>query len=390
MLTGEMKIVKKVLMCATVASMIGQFNIENIKLLINLGYEVHVACNFKDKSVWTEERISRFIEELEELNVKYYQIDFSRTPFDVVNNKRAYMQLKELFMKNSYNMVHCHTPVASVLCRMISHKMKVKCIYTAHGFHFYKGAPIKNWLLFYPIEKFLSYWTDVLITINKEDYYRANKKFNSKAIEYVPGVGIDVDELKNKIVDTNMVRTSLGVANDEVMLLSVGELSRRKNHVAVIKALNKINDKRIKFFICGKGGARVYLQKLINKYGLTDNINLLGFRTDIVDLCKSADFFVFPSLQEGLPVALMEAMACETPILCSKIRGNVDLIEYRDCLFNPKSVNEIQSVITNNISILDNYGKKEFENMINRNNEIISMCDFKIIRESMKNIYRSC
>ena len=168
---------KKVLMLATVPSMIGQFNMNNIQILQELDYEVHVACDFKDRSVWTDERVEKFIVQLEEQNVKKIQVDFSRSPLKLWKHKKSYAQLKKLFEDNEYAFIHCHTPIASVICRLVSHKMKVKCIYTAHGFHFFKGAPLKNWVIYYPIEKFLSRWTDIIITINKEDYQRAKEKF---------------------------------------------------------------------------------------------------------------------------------------------------------------------------------------------------------------------
>ena len=313
-------------MTATVPSMIGQFNMSNIQLLQNMGYEVDVACDFNDNSVWTDKRIKKFIDELDEKHINHFQIDYSRNPIDIKRSVKAYKQLHKLFKDRCYAFSHCHTPVASVICRVVSYRMKVKCIYTAHGFHFYKGAPLKNWLIFYPIEKILSYWTDTLITINKEDYERAKKSFKAKNVEYVPGIGIDIDRIDKVICDRDKVRRELGVLENDIMLFSVGELSSRKNHEVVIRAIKKINNKNIKYFIAGQGVLKDELTKLIHFYNLQNQVYLLGFRTDIIELCKASDIFVFPSKQEGLPVALMEAIACKIPVICSKIRGNNDLV----------------------------------------------------------------
>ena len=142
---------KKMLMVATVPSMIGQFNMNNIDILINLGYEVHVVCNWNDRSVWTEEKINNLKNQLEILNVKYFQIDFSRAVLDLPNHLKAYKQTIELIKKNEYAFIHCHTPIAGVIARLVCKKTNAKCIYTAHGFHFFKGGPLKSWLIFYPI-----------------------------------------------------------------------------------------------------------------------------------------------------------------------------------------------------------------------------------------------
>ena len=171
---------KKVLMLASVASMIDQFNMPNIQLLQELGYEVHVACNFEKGSTCTQERIQNLKQRLEHMGVEYFQIDFSRNVLRVNEIWKAYRQVERLLEKEKYSFIHCHSPIGGAVGRIAAHKTHTKVIYTAHGFHFYKGAPLHNWLIYYPIEKWLSRYTDVLITINKEDYQRAKKKFHAK------------------------------------------------------------------------------------------------------------------------------------------------------------------------------------------------------------------
>ena len=230
-------------------------------------------------------------------------------------------------------MIHCHSPIGGLLTRIDANKYRkagTKVIYTAHGFHFYKGAPLKNWLLYFPVEWICSFFTDMLITINKEDFALAKKHMHVKHVTYIPGVGVDLKKFSSNTLTNEeklTIRRSLGIKDNEKMLLSVGELIPRKDHETAIRAIHKLNDKRIKYFICGQGALHDHLQTLINDLGLSDNVKLLGFRTDISELCCCADMFVFPSRQEGLPVALMEAMASGLPCVVSDIRGNTDLID---------------------------------------------------------------
>ena len=185
----------KILILTSVVSMIEQFNIPNVKLLIKMGYEVHVACNFEEGNNISDEQIDRLKDTLSKMNVIYHQVDFNRNALKLIKNKRAYNQVYNIMKKNKYRFVHCHSPIGGVCGRLAGKATKTKVIYTAHGFHFYKGASIKNWLLFYPVEKFLSKKTDVLITINEEDYKLAKKKkFKAKKIEYVKGIGINLDK----------------------------------------------------------------------------------------------------------------------------------------------------------------------------------------------------
>ena len=293
------------------------FHIPYLKWFKDNGYETHV-CARND------------YENKEECNIpycdKYYDLQFERSPFNS-NNIAAYKQLKKIINSNQYDIIHCHTPVGGVLTRLAAkdaRKNGTKVIYTAHGFHFFMGAPIINWILFYPVEKFCARYTDVLITINQEDYKIA-QRFKANKVVYVPGVGVDTRKFSVLNVDKSKKRKELGILENEIALLSVGELSKRKNHEVVIKALAKLNNTNIVYIICGQGDLEKYLKNKAKE--LNVNVKFLGFRNDISEISLAVDVFVFPSLQEGLPVALMEAMSAGLPIICSNIRGNTDLIE---------------------------------------------------------------
>ena len=211
-------------------------------------------------------------------------------------------------------------------CRKVR-KKGTKVIYTAHGFHFYAGAPLANWLLYYPVEKFCAHWTDALITINTEDYELAKRKFRIKTIEYVPGVGIDVKKFANDKTNKSEKRKELGIPVDAFVLLSVGELNVNKNHQIVVRALGNLRDKTIHYVIAGKGGQDKALQELAKEIEVEDQLHLIGFRSDVSELYKMADGYVLPSIREGLNVSVMEAMSSGLPCIVSDIRGNRDMVD---------------------------------------------------------------
>lgn len=320
---------KKALMTASVASMIDLFNMDNIHILKELGYEVHVATNFAFGSITSQERVDAFRQELEAEGIRTHHIPIPRSIGDIKNIWASYYQMKKLCEQENYKIVHTQSPIGGVVARLAAKKLRkngTSVIYTAHGFHFYKGASKKNWLLFYPVEKFLSRYTDVLITINGEDYERA-KRFHAKKVCYVPGIGVDTEKIGQAIGNRQQLRQELGFKEEDFVLMSVGQLSKRKNQETMIRAMAQISDKNVKYLIVGLGEMEETDRKLVEELHLEQNVVFAGYRGDVKELLHAVDCFVFPSLQEGLPVALMEAMAAGTPIVCSKIRGNVDLVK---------------------------------------------------------------
>jgi len=314
----------RVLFTATVVkSHINTFHLPYLKMFKDEGWETAVAArnDFESPSECVIPHCDT-----------YFDVPFERSPFNLKNIK-AFRQLKKIIDEGNYDIIHCHTPVGALLTRLaaVSARRKgTKVFYTAHGFHFYKGAPLKNWLLYYPVERLLAHLTDVLITINKEDYERA-KTFKAGRIEYVPGVGIDTAKYIKQPYLCSEKRKELGVPDCAFVLLSVGELSVRKNHSVVLEALGLLKKAgtlgNIHYLICGRGPLREELEKKAEALELSDRVRFLGFRKDIGEICSTSDAFVFMSVHEGLPVALMEAMSSGVPIICSDIRGNTDLIE---------------------------------------------------------------
>lgn len=321
---------KKALIIASVPSMLEQFNRNNIQILQGLGYQVEVAANFEEPGTLNEKRLQEFKQELTENNISYFSIPFSRNPFSKKNWK-AYHETKKILTENKYDLIHLHSPIAGVCGRLAAKKENTKVIYTAHGFHFYKGAPLLNWLIYYPIEKYLSKYTDCLITINEEDFQRASKKFHAKRTELVHGVGVD----KNKfdIVMTQEakaeLRKELGLKQDDFVMICVGELNKNKNQILAIEAMKEIvkTESKVKLLLVGTGILKETYEKEIQVNGLEQYVKLLGYRKDIPQLLNISNVLLSLSFREGLPVNVMEAMMAGLPLIVTNCRGNRDLVQ---------------------------------------------------------------
>lgn len=319
---------KKVLIVASVVSFIEWFNKENVEYLRNdLGCEVHIACNFDYMDDTDEERTKIYLDKIRAEGVVLHNIHFARSPLSK-DNIAAYSELKNIIDSQRFDLIHCHTPTASILTRLAARGARKKgsvVMYTCHGFHFHNAAPKKNWMIYYPIEKFCSRFCDFIVTINKEDFNRA-KTFHAKNVRYIPGVGVDISRIKNTKVDKQAYKKSIGIPEDCVMLLSVGEMIERKNHEVIIRALAKLQNKNIYYVICGKGPLKEHLENLAKELGLSENVVFLGFRRDIPELCNTADISAFPSRIEGLGLAGIEAMAAGVPLVSSNVHGILDYV----------------------------------------------------------------
>jgi len=326
--TEQLKPLRKALLVTHVSGFVPQFEMNNVRILQSMGYEVHYASNFNTPSYGTDNH------RLDGTGIICHQIDFVRSPFDK-RNFQVYRQMVELMRREDFSLVHCHTPMGGVMARLAAHVTGTgPVIYTAHGFHFFKGASWKNWLFYYPMEKFLSRYTDQQICINREDYELAKRKFHARYVDYVPGVGIDsfqFQALGDK--ERQMKRESLGVRSDQVVLLTSGEMIPRKNQEVLFRMLARMRDEtdhgvyeKLHLLLCGHGELNEHLHELADRLGIADHISFLGYREDMLEIFGASDIFLFPSFQEGLPRAMLEAMASGLPVICSEIRGNTDLM----------------------------------------------------------------
>ena len=311
---------KKALYVATVDIHIRLFHLPYLKLLHDKGYEVHVATNGDEKFPFCDVK---------------HQICIERSPFKLSNFK-AIKQLKKIIDNEKFDIIHCHTPMGAVVTRLAAKKARNKygtrVIYTAHGFHFYKGAPLLNWLLFYPIEKWLSKYTDTIITINKEDYNIARKSFKScNNIEYIPGVGIEKEkfDLKLSSKEFSRIRSSLGLKDTDFLLIFPARLDKNKNQLFLINVMEKLVSiyNNIHLILPGSDELNGFYQRIVLEKKLGKNIHFLGYRSDIPQLMNISNVAVSSSLREGLPVNVIEAFACKLPVVATDCRGMKDLIK---------------------------------------------------------------
>ena len=311
---------KRILVTSTDLMMV-QFLVPHIISLSENGYEVEIACSDVGN------RVNEIKEKLKRHVKRFYIVRLKRNPTAFINFA-GYADLKKLINNGKYDLIWTNEPVMAVVTRLAAktaRKHGTKVMYMTHGFHFYKGAPKKNWLIFYNIEKWASRLCDIIVTINREDYCRA-QKMHARIIKYIHGIGINPDRLSENECFKD-IRKELGLKEDDFLLVSVGELNKNKNHQVVIKALGKLKDPELHYIICGKGDQLRTLNCLAEKWGIKNNVHFLGYRKDVLDICTQSDLFAFPSYREGLGIAALEAMYCGLPIVASNIRGVIDFMQ---------------------------------------------------------------
>lgn len=320
-------------------------------------------------------------------DVRFYNANIFRNIFDIKNNFIAYKNLMKVLRTDEIDVIHCNTPIGGVLGRLCGKKAKVrKIIYTAHGFHFYKGAPLLNQTLLKWIEMLLAHYTDAIITINQEDYLSAQKfkLRNEGKVYYVPGVGIDTSIISKKKSKRKDLLDEIKAENDSILMISVGDLNKNKNNEVIIKALGLIGNIKVHYILCGLGDEKDKLKSLAKKNNLEGNIHFFGYRNDIPELLKSCDIFVMPSYREGLSRSVMEAMSAELPCIVSKIRGNVDLI-FEDSggyLCDPDNINGFAKAIN---TLIENPSLRNAMGIYNLKK--ITQFDVENVKLSMKRIY---
>lgn len=348
-----------------------------LQVALDMGYDVWFGTNRDNPN------------DLEcELPVKMYDSHTYRSLFNLKDNYIAYKNLMYVLKHNDIEVIHCNTPIGGIMGRLCGKRAGVKkVIYTAHGFHFYKGAPLINRTVFKWAEMLMAHWTDAIITMNREDYNSA-KKFklrNHGKVFYTPGVGINCATYKDVKVDRKRIREAFGILDTDVVCISMGDLIPRKNYETALEAIGKCKNKNIHYWICGQGPELSNLKELAKKQNIEERVHFLGFRTDIKELLKAADIFLFTTLQEGMPRSMMEAMASGLPCIASKIRGNVDLLE--------DGIGGYLVDVTDTISIskkLDNLVENPLlrTQMAKRNLERIRKFDIREVKEVIHNIYQ--
>lgn len=381
---------KNILILTTVSGFLEKFEQEDVRILQRLGYTVHYASNMREQHYLFQER------ELEQMGVQPHHIEIERSPYMFRKNREAFAQLIDLIEKYQIQVIHCHTPVGGLLGRLAGKyykKRNIKVIYTAHGFHFYKGAPLINNSIYYMVERVLSRYTDVIITINKEDYENA-RKFRLKPggmVYRIPSVGLDMEHYSPlEEEERRKSRRELKV-EDKFFLVSVGELNENKNHYIVLKALKKMQTmgmdlSKILYGICGEGFFHDRIEKWIEEMGLGENVILYGYQTDVRKILGSADCFVFPSKREGLGMAALEALSMGIPLVASDNRGTREYLKHMENGFRCDSTDEVSFI--KGIEYIRNLSREKRAVMQRACRESVRKFEKSNTREIMECVYR--
>ena len=322
---------KKILITSTELMML-QFLVPHVKNLAENGFHVEIACSNVGG------RIEEVRSALEETVKAIHTLRLERSPVSP-RNLLGYRDLKQLLKENHYDIIWTNEPVMGVVTRLAANhyrKSGTKVVYMCHGFHFYKGASKLSWLVYYPVEKFMSRFCDTIVTINHEDEARA-KTFHAPNVEYIHGIGVNTDRLHSRNKQSD-IRAELNLRKEDFLVLSVGELNKNKNQQVIIRAIAQLKDSEIHYLLCGKGDQREYLEQLAKELGISDRVHFLGYRKDVVDICHQCDVFAHASQREGISVASLEAMYCGLPLVMSTVRGAEDYLTdgesgfLRDCM----------------------------------------------------------
>lgn len=427
---------KKALLVTRVSGFIPQHEMNNVKILQEMGYEVHYATNLnvvvygKDNS------------RLDGTGIITHQIDFQKSPFSRYVSK-AYHQLVHLMLEESFDLIHCHMPLSAVVTRLAAQKVRkqtgkqIPVLYTAHGLHFYTGAPIQNWI-YYPVERYLAKYTDRLILMNQEDYQRGLRFPIRGRVEYVPGVGIPLEgyqpvqlrqgeengqirqnsEIENtgaesegigqlalekeagsgselEIIERPVIEKLIGrkLATETRVLVTIGELSQRKNHRLLVDMMEELKDLNLILLIGGDGAEYDKLKKKIMEKGLENRVFLPGYVQNVKQILAEADCYVFPSHQEGLPVAIMEAMAAGLPVVAANIRGVTDLIEHGQGGYLVHGFDPVDFAVKIRRMFTEKYGKSAVPRNRRRfqmgqwNQERIKQFSREVVDQRMREIY---
>lgn len=391
---------KKALLVTRVSGFIPQHEMNNVKILQEMDYEIHYATDLHNVVYGNDNSA------LKNTGIITHQIDFVQSPFSK-EVRKSYLQLKQLMLSEKFDLVHCHMPMSGVIARVAAEKVRkvsgrnIPVLYTAHGFHFFSGSPLRNWI-YYPVERFFARYTDRLILINHEDYYRGKKFPIRGKAEYVPGVGVEVPQdyvpesfninYKIKYIQ-NIIEKK--ITNNTKVLSSIGVLSKVKNHRLLIDMMAELRDLDIICIIGGTGEEEDILKKKIKELHLEEKVFMAGYINNVSEILYASDCFVLPSYREGLPVVVMEAMAAGLPVIASKIRGVVDLVSHKKGGYLVKDIKPENFAVVVRKMFVDKYNKSTIPCDILRkrmgkwNHEQVKKFSRDIVEEKMRKIYKS-
>lgn len=375
----------KALLLAAMGSVHRQHNKANIKALKEIGAIIYLAANFGTDTP-REKNNTQFVAECKRDGINIIDIPFRRGGF--ITNIFQIPVLNKFLKREKFDIVHVHTETGGFMLRLsclIQSKCNTKFVYTPHGMSFWKGSSLKSQLVYRPLERWICSAMDMNLGMNMEEVENL-EQWNKRTAHYVHGVGLDVARMQNPVRSREQMREEFGLTESDKFIASIGELDDNKNHITVIKALATLGRKDFKYVVCGVGPNKDMLLAEAEHMGLKENVILAGYRSDIPDVLNAADIFVFPSFHEGMPVSALEAMACGLPIICSEIRGNVDIIREGDngYLFQPSDAETLARKLE---YLLDDAEKRKVMGL--KNKEDVKDFSLESVTEELKRIYKS-
>lgn len=384
---------KQALIVTSVGGFLPQYELENVELLKELGYCIHYASNF-DNPIYSFDR-----DDLVRRNIKLYPLELRKSPKHLVKNARAVKTLVNIIDGKKIDLIHCHNPMGGMAARAaaVLSKRNPFVIYTAHGFHFYQGAPVFNWIAYGSAERMMARATDTLVTINHEDYLlgKRMKLRSGGTCCRVYGAGVNLNKFRPDDRAGREIRAEFNIPDNAFHIVTAAELNDNKNQKVVIEAIHKLDHSDIFYTICGEGENREVLQRMIDRFGLGDRVRLAGYRTDMERVLCSADCFAFPSIREGLGIAAVEALACGVPLIVSDNRGtreyasddinalvadHFDVDGFADAILRLKSHPDVRSRLARNCR--ETAGRFDIQNTKQIMKEVYREADDHIARKT--------
>lgn len=365
---------KKVLFAANLESFFIKFLIPQLKYFKEQGYEVTIATKLQGLDIpYCDKKID---------------VNFARS-LNLKQNIQSYRQMKKVFTEGHYDVVSCHTPFGGAITRLAYKHCKIKntkMVYMAHGFHFYKGAPLMYWGLFYPVEKYLAKYTDCLVTINLEDYTLAKKKFKTNVF-YIEGIGVDDDKFKEKMSEKEKMalRKQFHILKQDFVIAYVAELNKNKNQKMLIQAVSELQDKNIKILLIGNGEAEIELKQFVEEKGMLDQVQFLGFRRDVPNILQIVNIGISTSIREGLGLNVIEYLLCDLPVIATNNRGHASIIQEGKNGYLVE-LNDVESLKKKIQFIKGNYEQQV--QLIKANKDIVEKYLLSKVMKKIEEIYR--
>lgn len=304
-----------------------------------------------------------FSEALNEHGVKTHFFDRLKHEIHIINDLIVFLQLLKFFRREKYNVVHTHSSKPGILGRIAAKITGTPMVvHTVHGFAFgFSANPIIKFI-FFVLEFIAARFTDRIFVMNQNDYNFCTRKLflnKKKVIFLANGIDDHLFEINPSDSSNYLIQKE---DQDKIKIGFVGRLDNQKNPSILIEAYNLLPERlkvKSKLYFIGDGELKKVLVQKVEAFDLKENIVFFGWVKNASEHVKEFDLFVLPSLYEGMPLSIIEAMASRVPIIASAISGNIDLIkdDFSGRLFKSNSKEELASIL---IELIENREQRLF------------------------------